>query len=139
MAANIISQDSAIGSNTGQGPTTDQFSYSQEPKAQGSCNSQVDPAPRSHSTNNFETSVRASGQDRQVPEYGPYRTMPRPITSEVKLCETVGASWRNAKPNVHSHAVPQAPPFPMPSYFPKPQYGMSRNVLIQFFVAFLII
>ena len=123
MGANI-SQDST-GQNTGQGPTN--FSYTQEPNAQESCKPQVDPAPRSHSTDNFETSVHASGQ---VPVYGPY-PMPTPsITSEVKSRETVGASWRNAKPNVDSHSA--SPPFPMPSNFSEPQYGMSRNVLIQF-------
>jgi hypothetical protein len=111
--------------------SADQFSYAQEANAQESsscqCKPQVDPAPRSHS-------VHASGQ---APEYSPY-LMPTPsITSEVKSWETVDASRRNAKPNVDSHAAP--PPFPMPSYFSKPQYGMSRNVLTRFFVVYLLV
>ena len=132
-----ISQDSAIGSNTGQGPTTDQSSSAQEANAQEPCKPQVDPTPLSHSADNFETSVHASGQ---VPEYGSY-LMPTPsITSEVKSCQTVGVSRRNAKriakPNVDLHA---ALPFPTPSHFSNPQYGMSQNVLIHFFVAYLTI
>jgi len=120
-----ISQDSAImGSNTGRRPNSaDQFSYAQEANAQESCQCkpQVDPAPRSHS-------VHASGQ---APDYSPY-LMPTPsITSEVKSWETVDASRRNTKPNVDSH-VAAPPPFPMPSYFSKPQYGAHTAPPIQF-------
>jgi len=111
MSASISQNSAIMGSNTGRGPNTaDQFSYAQEANAQESCKPQVDPAPQSHS-------VHASGQ---APEYSPY-LMPTPsITSEVKSWETVDAS-RSARPNVDSHAAP--PPFPMPSYFSKPQYG----------------
>lgn len=119
----------SFGTSHGQGPTADQFSYTQEPNAEEACKTQVDPALR-YSADNLETSVHASGQ---MPEYGAY-LMPTPsVTSE--SWETVGASWRNIKPNADSHAA--APPFPMPSHFSEPQYGMSGNVLIQFFVTFI--
>ena len=116
-----------------EGPTTDQFSYTQETNPQESCKSQADPAPR-YSADNFGTSVHPSGQVPE-PEYGLF-LMPTPsTTSEVKPWETVGASWRNVEPNVDSHAGP--PPFPMPSYFSEPQYGMSQNVLIQMYVTLI--
>jgi len=66
----------------GQGLTTNQFS---------------------HSAENLGKSVHVSGQ---VPEYSPYLMPTPPITSEVKSWETVGASRRNVKPIVDSHAPP---------------------------------
>jgi len=57
----------------------------------------------SHSAGNFGRSIYASGQ---VPECSPY-LMPTPsITSEVKSWDTIGASRRDAKLNVDSHAPP---------------------------------
>ena len=106
-----IPQDSTSGSNSGHGPTTDQFSYTQEANAQESCKPHVDSVPRSHSADNFETSG-------QVPEYGPF-PMPTPSIAD-------DASRRNVKSNVNLHTLP--PPFPTPIYFSKP-HGMF-NVLI---------
>ena len=131
-----ISQRSATGSSTSQGPTTDQFSYVQEANSEEFCKPQFDPVPRSHSADNFETSVHASGHAPETPEYSPY-LMPSPsITSDVKSWEAVDPSRRNPKSNVDS--VPSPPPFPMPSYSSKPEHGMSQNILIQFLVAYLI-
>ena len=116
-----IPQDSTTASNSGQGPTTDQFSYTQEANAQESRKPHVDPVPRSHSADNFETSsVHASGQ---VPEFGPLLfPMPTPSISD-------DVSRRNVKPNhIDSHSLP--PPFPLPIYFSEPQqYGMFHILI----------
>jgi len=123
-----IPQSSDMRSNTGQGPSTYQFSYAQEANAQECCKPQVDPVPRSHSADNFNTSIHAFGQapGRETPEYSTF-FMPTPsITSEVKSWETVGAS---RKSDVDSFAAPSS--FPMPSYFSKPEYG-AHALPIQF-------
>ena len=131
-----ISQRSATGSSTSQGPTTDQFSYVQEANSEEFCKPQFDPVPRSRSADNFETSVHASGHAPETPEYCPY-LMPSPsITSDAKSWEAVCPSRRNANSNVDPVASP--PPFPMPNYSSKPEHGMSQNILIQFLVAYLI-
>ena len=98
-----IFQNAAMESNTAQGPTTDQLSYAQEANAQESCKPQVDPTFRSHSPDNFETSLHAS---EQAPEYMPTSS----ITSDVKSWQTVDSS--RGKSNVDFHAIPF--PFPMP-------------------------
>ena len=135
MDANIL-QRSATGSSTSQEPTTDRFSYAQEANAEEFCKPQVDPVPRSHSADNFKTSVHGSSHAPETPEYSPY-LMPSPsITSDVKSWEAVDPSRRNPKSNVDS--VPSPPPFPMPNYSSKPEHGMSQNFLIQFLVAYLI-
>ena len=115
-----IPQDSTTASNSGQGPTTNQFSYTQEANAQESSKphvDQFDPVPRSHSTDNFETSVQASGQ---VPENGPF-PMPTPSIAD--------DASRTVETNVDLQTLP--PLFPTPIYFSKPQYGMfhSKSVL----------
>ena len=100
-----------MGSNTGQGSTTDQFSYAQEANAEESGKPQFAPAPQSYSADSFETSAHASWR---VPaqDHSPYR-MPTPsTTSEVNSSwQTVGASTGNSTTNVDSHVRPL--PFPM--------------------------
>ena len=99
----------------GQGVTTNQFSYrnpSQEANAAESCKPQADSAPKSHSAENFGTSVYTSGH---VPEISPNLNPTPSMTLEVKSYEimsfptsvkSVGAP-RNVKPNdeTHTHAL----------------------------------